>query len=252
MSAEPPGLTGLSVPDLERLSQAIDAGGLGAHVNAPALVRLKLYQEGLRSYLGLDWATLHWMIKAVLQERARPPATRVSLVWTGPGTRASAARDTSVVVRELFEGAVWHVLVAGYSFEKGEAILTPLYEAMRDRGVRVEMFVHLREASEVPVDPEWYLKAQTAAWRTAYWPFGEPTPTLYVDPRAAVPRSYASLHAKCIVVDGRRALVGSANFTDRGHARNIEAGVLVDDMRFAEELVRQFHDAVGVGLFVVG
>jgi phosphatidylserine/phosphatidylglycerophosphate/cardiolipin synthase-like enzyme len=83
-----------------------------------------------------------------------------------------------------------------------------------------------------------------------YWPFGAPTPTLYVDPRAAVPRSYASLHAKCIVVDGMRALVGSANFTDRGHARNIEAGVLVDDARFATELARQFHDAVGAGLFV--
>ena len=52
------------------------------------------------------------------------------------------------------------------------------------------------------------------------------------------------------LVDGRRALVGSANFTDRGHARNIEAGVLVEDARFAEELVRQFHDAVGAGLFV--
>lgn len=247
MSTHPPGLTGLSVPDLERLSQAIEAGGLGTHVNAPALARLKLHHEALRSYVGLDWSTVHWMIRAVLEERARPPATRVSLVWTGPETRASAARDTAVVVRELFEGARWHVLVAGYSFEKGEAILAPLYEAMRDRGVRAEMFVHLPEASAVPVDPEWYLKAQAAAWRTGHWPFGEPAPTLYVDPRAAVPKSYASLHAKCIVVDGQRALVGSANFTDRGHARNIEAGVLVEDARFAEELVRQFHDAVGRG-----
>ncbi|MFO0610564.1 MAG: phospholipase D-like domain-containing protein [Polyangiales bacterium] len=67
-----------------------------------------------------------------------------------------------------------------------------------------------------------------------------------------MPKSYASLHAKCIVVDGARALVGSANFTDRGHARNIEAGVLVDDARFATELARQFHDAVGAGLFVAG
>ncbi len=65
-----------------------------------------------------------------------------------------------------------------------------------------------------------------------------------------MPRSHASLHAKCVAVDGTRALVGSANFTDRGHAWNIEAGVLVEDGRFAEELVRRFHDAVGAGLFV--
>jgi hypothetical protein len=35
-----------------------------------------------------------------------------------------------------------------------------------------------------------------------------------------------------------------------GQSRNIEAGVLVEDARFAEELARQFHDAVGAGLFV--
>lgn len=48
----------------------------------------------------------------------------------------------------------------------------------------------------------------------------------------------------------RRALVGSAKFTDQCHARNIEAGVLVEGARFAEELVQQFHDVVGAGLFV--
>ena len=35
-----------------------------------------------------------------------------------------------------------------------------------------------------------------------------------------------------------------------GQSRNIEAGVLVEDARFAEELARQFHDVVGAGLFV--
>ncbi|MFO0610746.1 MAG: phospholipase D-like domain-containing protein [Polyangiales bacterium] len=64
-----------------------------------------------------------------------------------------------------------------------------------------------------------------------------------------MPKSYASFHAKCIVVDGVQALVGSANFTDPGHARSIEASVLVDDARFATKLARQFHDAVGAGLF---
>ena len=242
----------LALPDIERVLRAAEAGELGTRLSAEGLTRARLgaLAPSLAAWMGREVATLVCVLDAVREERLRPPPTRVSLVWTGPEPRASGARDTAVVVRELFASAERHVLVAGYSFEKGEAILTPLHEAMRDRGVRAEMFVHLREASEVPVDPEWYLRTQAAAWRTAYWPFGEPVPTLYVDPRAAVPRSYASLHAKCIVVDGQRALVGSANFTDRGHARNIEAGVLVEDSRFAEELVRQFHDAVGVGLFV--
>ena len=248
------GLSQVSTPDLERLDAAL-ARVEASTALSPALLRgaqLEALAPHLAGLMGRAVGTVRAVLEAVCAERARPSPTRVSLVWTGPETRASAARDTAVVVRELFEGAARHVLIAGYAFEKGEAILAPLHAAMRDRGVAVEMFVHLDEAAAAPMDPDWYLRTQAAAWRTRYWPFGAPTPTLYVDPRAAVPKSHASLHAKCIVVDGARALVGSANFTDRGHARNIEAGVLVDDARFATELARQFHDAVGAGLFVAG
>jgi phosphatidylserine/phosphatidylglycerophosphate/cardiolipin synthase-like enzyme len=242
----------LSLPDLERVLAAARAGELGAALTTEGLARAHLgaLGDGLRALIGAPVDTVVRVLSAVREERLRPPATRVSLVWTGPETRGSGARDTAVVVREMFEAAERHVLIAGYSFERGEAILAPLHAAMRDRGVRVEMFVHLREATGVQADPEGYLRAQAEAWRRAYWPFGEPLPTLYVDPRAAMAGSYASLHAKCIVVDGERALVGSANFTDRAQSRNIEAGVLVEDRRFAEELARQFHDAVGAGLFV--
>ncbi|MDP3215990.1 MAG: DISARM system phospholipase D-like protein DrmC, partial [Deltaproteobacteria bacterium] len=180
-----------------------------------------------------------YLVSDITASRRPGESTRVAMVWTGPETRGSGARDTAVVVREMFEAAERHVLIAGYSFERGEGILAPLHAAMRDRGVRVEMFVHLREATGVQADPEVYLRAQAEAWRRMYWSFGTPLPTLYVDPRAATAGSYASLHAKCIVVDGERALVGSANFTDRGQSRNIEAGVLVEDARFAEELARQ-------------
>ena len=242
----------LALPDLERVLAAARVGGLGEVLTAEGLARAHLgaLREGLAGLLGAPVDTVARVLAAVREERLRPPATRATLVWTGPETRGSGARDTAVVVREMFGAAQRHVLIAGYSFERGEGILAPLHEAMRERGVRVEMFVHLREATGVLADPGAYLRAQAEAWRRTYWPFGEPGPTLYVDPRAAVAGSYASLHAKCVVVDGERALVGSANFTDRGQSRNIEAGVLVEDARFAEELARQFHDAVGAGLFV--
>lgn len=242
----------LSLPDLERVLAAAKAGELGAALTTEGLTRAHLgaLGDGLGALIGAPVDTMVRVLSAVREERLRPPATKVALVWTGPETRGSGARDTAVVVREMFEAAERHVLIAGYSFERGEGILAPLHTAMRERGVRVEMFVHLREATGVQTDPEGYLRAQAEAWRRAYWPFGTPVPTLYVDPRAAMAGSYASLHAKCIVVDGERALVGSANFTDRGQSRNIEAGVLVEDARFAEELARQFHEAVGAGLFV--
>ena len=36
---------------------------------------------------------------------------------------------------------------------------------------------------------------------------------------------YRSLHAKVLIADGERAIIGSANLTDRGMDRNIELGV---------------------------
>ena len=51
---------------------------------------------------------------------------------------------------------------------------------------------------------------------------------------------FASLHAKCVVVDGRHALVTSANSTDRGQTRNLEVGILVEDPSFATTLEAQF------------
>ena len=63
-------------------------------------------------------------------------------------------------------------------------------------------------------------------------------------------RSFSSLHAKCIVVDDHWALITSANFTDRGHDRNIEVGVLVDDPSFGRSLAGQWLAALAAGVFV--
>ncbi len=54
------------------------------------------------------------------------------------------------------------------------------------------------------------------------------------------PRGVTCMHAKCVSVDGKRALVSRANFTDRGHDRNIETGVLLHDKRFSDYLERQW------------
>jgi phosphatidylserine/phosphatidylglycerophosphate/cardiolipin synthase-like enzyme len=51
---------------------------------------------------------------------------------------------------------------------------------------------------------------------------------------------FASLHAKCVVVDGRLVFVTSANFTDRGQTRNVEVGVVLDEPRLAAVLEAQF------------
>jgi len=51
-----------------------------------------------------------------------------------------------------------------------------------------------------------------------------------------------------VVVDDERALITSANFTDRGQERNIEAGVLIEDHVFASELAGHWRQLVNAGL----
>jgi len=81
------------------------------------------------------------------------------------------------------------------------------------------------------------------SWRTNTY-----NPRFYYDPRTVEPNSTASLHAKCVVVDERRTLIGSANFTDRGQTRNVEIGVLIDDAAFAREVMLQWQGLVNQGL----
>ena len=59
-------------------------------------------------------------------------------------------------------------------------------------------------------------------------------------------RSRAVLHAKCVVVDQRYALVTSANFTPNAQLRNIELGVLLDAPTLAGQIVGQFEGLVRI------
>ena len=50
------------------------------------------------------------------------------------------------------------------------------------------------------------------------------------------------MHATCIVVDGGLALVGSANFSNRGRDRNLEVGTLIRDHPFVQSLLAAWDD----------
>lgn len=135
------------------------------------------------------------------------------------------------MVRELFENARKSVLIGGYAFDHENDIFAPLHEVMAERDVETTIFLN---------DAEGFLEEN--------WPFGEPLPAIYCDPRTAEKESRFSLHAKCIVVDEAKALVTSANFTDRGQTRNLEMGVLVDDAGLATRLVHQWRGLIESGL----
>jgi phosphatidylserine/phosphatidylglycerophosphate/cardiolipin synthase-like enzyme len=130
----------------------------------------------------------------------------------------------------------------GYSFKYARELLAPLHRSMSTHALDVRFFVHIPQVDSHGIaDIQAHVEHHLGAWLAESWPFGEPRPRLYFDKRALVPGPpYSSLHAKCVVVDGAKAFVTSANFTQRAQERNIEVGVIVDDPNFSGYLARQW------------
>jgi phosphatidylserine/phosphatidylglycerophosphate/cardiolipin synthase-like enzyme len=205
-----------------------------------------LYEEGM------SLRHLALLAETIARTRSGLPQTAdlVDLVWTGPETLGVTNLDTGVVVRDLFGSAEADVLVAGFAVYQGAEVFKRLAERMDERpGLRVRLFLDVRRhPTDTSLDSE-VLRRFAHRFRTQEWPW-ERLPELYYDPRSldreATKRS--SLHAKCVVVDRRVALVTSANFTEAAQTRNIEVGALIRSARFAAQLAGHFETLSEVGL----
>lgn len=240
----------VSTTVLEHLRAATASGQLRPPVAQGALVGFGLRHQldAIEGALaGLHAAACVAVLDVALAEREdRRPTPE--LVWTGPEAAAGTARDTAVVLRALFESARESVLLAGYSFDHARDVLAPLYASMVAHRVDVRFFVDVPQI-ERGDDPRAHLEKTLGSFVDDNWPFGAPLPRIYYDTRAIVPGPpWCSLHAKCVVVDGQRAFVSSANFTQRGQERNIEVGVLIDDANFAGYLAGQWMGLIDSGL----
>jgi phosphatidylserine/phosphatidylglycerophosphate/cardiolipin synthase-like enzyme len=239
------GLSGLSLADLHGLRDRITTGVL-----AVPLTRASLQSAGLGDkdwildrLAGLDRIGAAVALDLVIAERAHATRPSLDLVWTGPEATASTARDTWVVMRELFTRARERVLIAGFTFDSGAELFEPLHRNMAEHGVKTRMFLDVPRAPH-SIAPEEHARSVVHKTLQANWPWPDVFPEFYYDPRTVTPTSVASLHAKCVVVDERLTLIGSANFTDRGQSRNIEVGVLIEDPGFARQVVEQWQGLV--------
>lgn len=225
-----------------RVAFPVSATGLD-RLGAPSLVR---HAGALQSF---DASTLAVLLEAVLAERANRPATP-ELVWTGPEGPAATARRTEVVFRHLLESATQSVWMAGYSIDHGSQIFEPLHRVMKERGVRTRFLLHPQYARGERRQPTVQAGAELIINRflAHNWPFGDPRPDIWYDPRPLERKPRASMHIKAVVVDDARVLIGSANFTNAGQHRNYEAGAYIEDPRFAERLARQLRSLIDAEL----
>lgn len=168
------------------------------------------------------------LIQAVVAGRARDQILAPDLVVSGPDVPGVPTADTYAVVQSLFQEATSEVILAGYAFYNGKALFERLAEKQA-QNPNLKILFHVdvprRFGDHTPSDV--LVERYAEEFRTKHWPW-VPLPELYFDPRALETdsKSRASLHAKVVVIDRRKLLITSANFTEAAQQRNVEMGVL--------------------------
>ena len=175
-------------------------------------------------------------LRSGLRARRDADARRSRPVWTGPET-VGEQRLTAAVLHELIVGARKRILLVSYAAYTLSEVAADL-EAAVARGCRVDVVFETTEDSsggyEGPTNQPFGQVAGITRWR---WP--------------AEKRDVgAVLHAKLLVIDGRRALVGSANLTHRALTANLEAGVLIEDHDLAASLEGHVRGLISTGTLV--
>ncbi|MEZ4394218.1 MAG: DISARM system phospholipase D-like protein DrmC [Polyangiales bacterium] len=255
----------LSVTALDALAEAAERGALVAPFGALQIGRLVPVAERADAVRlmealhasGIAAGTLAVALRLAEQaRRAGEERPQPSLVWSDLDIAGS--RDTAVVCNELFRSACESVLVSTFNLghkasdggEPGNPVLRPLAKRMSEvPDLSVRLFVNLRRLDAMVHASAREVEDAFVRWfRRDVWPW-EVVPEVYYDPRSLEPQGEltACLHAKCVAVDDQRAFVTSANLTEAAHGRNIEAGALLIDPRFARSLRIQFESLINRG-----
>ncbi|MFH1468328.1 MAG: DISARM system phospholipase D-like protein DrmC [Pseudomonadota bacterium] len=235
----------LSRESMRALAAALSGGALRPPFAASAVARLLGGGELLAPVTG-ELVRLHevgmgaegiaTLLTLLAEERdaASDAADRVKLVWTGPES-SPRDRDTYVVASWLFRTFKSELLVSSFALGHARSLLEVLARRMDEEpALRVKFFVNVHRGPGDTTDADDLVRRFAHDFRTRIWP-GERLPEVWYDPRSLEldPEKRAVLHAKVIVADGEWAFVTSANLTEAGHQRNVEAGVLVRDGRLA-------------------
>lgn len=244
-------LLSLAPSDLRALAAAVITGRLNPPYSAGAVQRF--VNAGIASEVGnslerlANSGTATPAIGQMLDLLAESVSTRppledlVDFVITGPDGAGTSGRSTSVVVREMFQDATTSVVVVGYAVHQGQKVFQALADRMAELpSLQVRMYLDIhREPGDTSAASELVMRFADR-FRRVHWPMGRPLPEVFYHPRSleSDQRERGALHAKCIIVDGCKVFVSSANFTEAAQQRNIEVGVLLRSPAVADRLLR--------------
>lgn len=200
----------------------------------------------IRGLLDQGWRTEQVAAVAdVLADERRDSSTSAlgyDLVLSGPEAHGVPTRDTSAVMHALLAEATEEVLLVGYAIHNARRLFEPLARRLaREPHLRVWCCLDIRRPFNDTSLADGLIRRFARDFVTLHWPW-EPKPEVYYDPRSLdAPGTHrSSLHAKCVVVDQRAALITSANFTEAAQERNIECGLIMRHGPLVERLHRYF------------
>jgi phosphatidylserine/phosphatidylglycerophosphate/cardiolipin synthase-like enzyme len=175
-------------------------------------------------------------LRVGLRARQDADARRSRAVWTGPGA-VGERRLTAAVLHELVCDASERIMLVSFAAYTLPELAADL-EAASGRGCAVDIVFETEEDSagaySGPQSMPFGALSGAHRWR---WPAARRVPG-------------ALLHAKLLVVDGRRALIGSANLTHRALTANLEAGILIEDRQLAAVLETHIRGLIATGVLV--
>lgn len=168
---------------------------------------------------------------------------QVETVWSGPSTQAVPVRASAQVLGDVIAQARNELLLMTYSARPHPPVTAALRDAAA-RGVQIDAVVETISGAG----------GALAGSEPAAAFLDVPGVRLWHWPPATRSESGAKMHAKIAVADRSLLLVTSANLTQSGADKNIEAGLLVHGghaaVRVVEHVTRLQADGVLVRLKV--
>lgn len=143
-------------------------------------------------------------------------AVTVETVWSGPSSHAVPVRATAQVLLDVIGEARRELVLMTYSARPHPDVCAELTRAIA-RGVTVDVVVETLQGAGSALSGS----EPAAAFGTV------PGVQLWHWPVRHRPETGSKMHAKLAVADHRVLLVSSANLTQSGVAKNLEAGLLV-------------------------
>lgn len=145
----------------------------------------------------------------LVNSKDEPPT---EICWTGPPSEENV-RLTRPAILELIHGAISDIWIVDYSFTLYVPDVLNALEDRAKKGVKIVLMVDRLDE-----------KIDIIRWARGL----DRTPELYSRPKNPVDEM-TKLHIKCLVVDKRAAMFGSANMSHHGLRDNIELGIIIRD-----------------------